>query len=118
VAQQVGDECAGHNDSLLLVGDNGGEIAGGLRRSWWERHRGAVAEGVLRRDQVHGLALVVEAVERGGQHQVTVRSGFRRPGCGSLHQRGDEVEFESALEQPLGAVGVGWSLWRLIGSAA
>ena len=63
--QEVGDECAGHDDGLLLIGDNGGEIAGGLRRNCWERRRGAMVEGVLRRDHVHGLVAVVEAVERG-----------------------------------------------------
>lgn len=26
--QEVGDECAGHDDGLSLVGDNGGEVAG------------------------------------------------------------------------------------------
>ncbi|MFJ7063492.1 hypothetical protein ACIQVA_38585 [Streptomyces microflavus] len=77
VRQEVGDECAGHDDGLSLIGDNGGKIASGLRRIYWERRRGAVMKGSLGRDQVHRSVAVVEAVECGGQHQIAGCSGFR-----------------------------------------
>ena len=105
VGQQVGDEGAGHDDGLSLVADDGVEIGCGLRGSCWKRHQGAVLKGALRHDQAHGPFFAIEAVECGGKHQITCRSGLRRPGCGSLYQS-DQVEFERALGQSLGAVGI------------